>query len=102
MRRLRKAMEQLTSEENKIVEFLKGCKLKFPNMRFKFGKAGFGNIYVVEVLPLREFKCNEEYGRMEMDFIDKFESENDDIEVIFVSSENAMRIKGDPIFSISE
>lgn len=59
---------------NNIRNFLKDMHRQFPTMRFRCGMGATDGMFIVEVIPSKEYN-NESYSRMEVDFCEQFEKE---------------------------
>lgn len=82
-----------------IKSFLTEACNSFETLKFRVGYGCYNTTYIVEVSPLKEFKENEEYAKMEIDFCDSFEQKHPECTIIFVSEESLSKVK-DVIFFI--
>lgn len=77
---------------NEINAFLYKAHQNFNTLKFKVGYGSSKSTYIVEVLPLKEYKENEEYAQMEVDFCEDFEERHPDYEIIFVSENSLCKV----------
>lgn len=82
-----------------IKSFLTEACSTFETLKFRVGYGCHNTTYIVEVSPLKEFKENEEYAKMEIDFCDSFEQKHPECTIIFASEEGLCKVK-DVLFSI--
>lgn len=89
-------MDKLLKE---IKSFLETAHNQFKSLKFKVGYGCSKTTYIVDVCPLEEFKNNEDYAKMEIDFCDSFEEQHPEYTIIFVSEGSVCKVT-DPILSI--
>lgn len=82
-----------------IESFLINVNKKFPNIRFRCEYEPINYTYIVETIPLSEFKNNEEYLKIEYEFTEEFESKYLGYALMFISSESITKINN-PLFEI--
>jgi len=90
---MKNAIPYIKAELEKLIQ-------KFPFLRVRYEVDKQYNSHFVEVLPLCEFKSNEEYAKFETEFILNFISFFPDQEIVFLSSDSLIKIK-EPIFELS-
>lgn len=75
-----------------IKSFLTKACDTFETLKFRVGYGCYKTTFVVEVCPLEEYKENEEYAKMEIDFCDSFEQKHPECTIIFVSEQSLCKV----------